>query len=387
MSAKLLSILAKVHRKRIFGNLEIIGYTPSNMAKLVLSDGTTFEGKPFGALTDAQGEVVFNTGMVGYPESLTDPSYRGQILLYTYPLVGNYGVPDDSRDEWKIKKFFESDEMQIRALLVSEYCEEYHHWNAKRSLGDWMKKYNVPGLSGIDTRALTQKLREHGVMLGQIVQSGHTPTQNIKDPNEENLVAQVSIKKPIVYNEGRGKKRIIAIDTGMKNNIIRSFLNRDVTVIRVPWNYNIWNGKYNFDGVFIANGPGDPSVLLPTHELLRKALEKKIPTFGICLGIQIMAIAAGAKTYKLKFGHRAQNQPVTDLLSKRCYLTSQNHGFAVNAKTLPKEWMVWMLNTNDKTVEGIRHKKLPFMAVQFHPEATPGPVDTAFLFDEFVKML
>ena len=357
------------------------------MAKLILSDGTAFEGKPFGALVDTQGEVVFNTGMVGYPESLTDPSYRGQILVLTYPMIGNYGVPDDSKDAWGIKKFFESGEIQIRALVVSEYCDEYHHWNAKKSLGQWMKKYNIPGLTGIDTRALTQKLREHGVMLGQMIQDGHKPYEKIRDPNLENLVAQVSIKRPVVYNEGRGKKRVIAIDTGMKNNILRSLLERGVTVIKVPWNYDFLKSKYKFDGLFLANGPGDPATLKETHEIVRKAFEKKIPTFGICLGNQIMAIAAGAKTYKLKYGHRAQNQPVIDRFTKRCYLTSQNHGFAVNAKTLPKDWVVWMENANDHTVEGIKHKKLPFMSVQFHPEATPGPVDTAFLFDEFVKML
>lgn len=358
-----------------------------NMAKIILADGTTIEGTPFGAPTDVQGEVVFNTGMVGYPESLTDPSYKGQILVLTYPLIGNYGVPDGARDKWKIKKNFESNEIQIRGLIVSEYCKDFHHWKAKQSLGDWMKRTGVPGMTGIDTRALTQKLRTRGVMLGQIVQNGHAPAKAVKDPNEENLVEQVSIARPIVYNEGRGKKRIVAIDTGMKNNILRSLLQRDVTIIRVPWNYNIWKSAQKFDGLFISNGPGNPAVLHETHEIVRKALEKKIPTFGICLGIQIMAIAAGARTYKLKFGHRAQNQPVVDLYTKRCYLTSQNHGFAVNAKTLPKDWSVWMKNANDSTVEGIRHKKLPFMAVQFHPEATPGPIDTAYLFDEFIKML
>lgn len=357
------------------------------MARLILSDGTIFSGKPFGAPHSGAGEVVFNTGMVGYPESLTDPSYKGQILVLTYPLVGNYGVPDSKKDKWGIPKNFESGKIQIQGLVVSEYCEKPHHWAAKKTLSDWMKKYKIPGITGIDTRALTQKLRTHGVMLGQIVADGHQPKKEFYDPNVENLVADVSIKRPIIYNEGRGKKRIIAIDTGMKNNILRSLLARDLTVIRVPWDYDIWRSKYRFDGLFISNGPGDPAVLTKTHEIVRKAFEKRIPTFGICLGIQIMAIAAGAKTYKLKFGHRAQNQPVSDLKTKRCYLTSQNHGFAVNAKTLPRGWAVWMVNANDKTVEGIRHKRLPFMAVQFHPEATPGPVDTEFLFDEFVKKL
>lgn len=363
------------------------------MARLILSDGTIFSGKPFGATANITGEVVFNTGMVGYPESLTDPSYKGQILVLTYPLVGNYGIPDDSRDEWGIKKHFESDKIQIQGLIVSEYCEDFHHWEAKQSLGKWMEKQNIPGITGIDTRALTQKLREHGVMLGQIVQHGHEPETELRDPNLDNLVAKVSIKKPLVYKPDRkniekGKgKTVIAIDTGIKNNIIRSFLRRGVTFIRVPWNYDIWKSKYKFDGIFIANGPGDPSVLTETHAIVRKALEKKIPTIGICLGIQILAIAAGAKTYKLTYGHRAQNQPVIDLTTKRCYLTSQNHGFAVNAKTLPKDWVVWMENANDHTVEGIRHKKLPFIAVQFHPEATPGPTDTDYLFDEFVKLL
>lgn len=357
------------------------------MARLILADGTSLEGQSFGAETDAQGEVVFNTGMVGYPESLTDPSYKGQILVLTYPLIGNYGVPDDCRDKWGIKKHFESGGIQIQGLVVSEYCDEYNHWSAKQSLGQWMEKHKIPGITGVDTRALTQKLRTHGVMLGQIVRDGHAPAKTIKDPNESNLVAKVSINKPIVYNQSRGKKRIIAIDTGMKNNIIRSLLARGVTVIRVPWNYNIWRSKYEFDGVFLANGPGDPAVLHETYEILRKALVQTIPVFGICLGNQILAIAAGAKTYKLKFGHRAQNQPVVDKTTKRCYLTSQNHGFAVDAKTLPKDWYVWMENANDKTVEGIRHKHLPFMAVQFHPEAAPGPVDTGWLFDEFLKLL
>lgn len=353
--------------------------------RLILSDSTTFEGFSFGASANSHGEVVFNTGMVGYPESLTDPSYRGQILVYTYPLIGNYGVPPHDYDEFGILKHFESGSIHVRGLIVSEYSENFHHWEAKESLEYWLKRENIPGITGVDTRALTQKLREHGVMLGQIVQEDSEPNKHIIDPNLENLVAQVSVEKVRVYE--RGPKKIMAIDTGMKNNIIRSFLNRNITVIRVPWNYNIWNGEHKFDGVFIANGPGDPATLDETHNVVRECFERKIPTFGICLGIQIMAIAAGAKTYKLKYGHRAQNQPCTDLDTKRCYLTSQNHGFAVSAKTLPADWKIWFTNANDGTIEGMYHKKLPFFAVQYHPEATPGPVDTGWLFDKFVKML
>ena len=355
------------------------------MARLILADGTAFEGTPFGSPTDTQGEVVFNTGMVGYPESLTDPSYKGQILVLTYPLVGNYGVPDDSRDRWNIKKHFESNEIQIRGLIVTEYCDDYHHWNAKQSLGKWMKKHRIPGLSGIDTRALTQKLREHGVLLGQIIQNGHKPAKIIKDPNTENLVAQVSIKRPIVYNDGRGKKRIICIDCGMKNNILRNFLDRDITVIRVPWNYDFL--KEEFDAVFLTNGPGDPKMCDITIKNVRKALQQEITTFGICLGNQLLALAAGANTYKLKYGHRGQNQPCTLVGSKRCFITSQNHGFAVDETTLPEGWKTWFVNANDGSNEGIIHESGLFKSVQFHPEACPGPTDTEFLFDEFVKMI
>ncbi|MBU1992845.1 glutamine-hydrolyzing carbamoyl-phosphate synthase small subunit, partial [Patescibacteria group bacterium] len=316
--------------------------------KLVLKDGTVYEGESFGADVDVAGEVVFNTGMVGYPESLTDPSYRGQILVLTYPLIGNYGVPKEIKDKEGIKKFFESDEIHVKGLIVSEYSDNYSHWNADISLGQWLKKHKIPGITSIDTRSLTQKLREKGTMLGKIISSKDI---DFHDPNLDNLVEEVSIKKPLTYK--RGHKKIIAIDTGMKNNIIRNFLKRNITVQKVPWDYDFFNEK--FDGVFIANGPGDPAMITKTHELLKKCIDKKIPIFGICLGNQALAIAAGAKTYKLKYGHRSQNQPCMDLETGRCYITSQNHGFAVDAKTLPKGWKVWFENVNDKTVEGIKH--------------------------------
>lgn len=351
---------------------------------LVLQDGTRFEGQIFGAERSNAGEIVFSTGMVGYPESLTDPSYRGQILTFTYPLIGNYGVPADSKDKHGISKFFESNKIHVKGIVVSEYSENYSHWHAKKSLSTWLEKAKVPGITGIDTRALTKILRTKGCMPAKIVVD-KKPDVELYDPNETNLVAEVSPRKPVTY--GRGGKRIIMIDCGVKNNTIRNFLNRSITVRRVPWNYDFLKKREKFDGVFISNGPGDPAMLTETVNIVRECLERKIPTWGICLGNQILGLAAGAKTYKLKFGNRAQNQPCTDQKTGRCYMTTQNHGYTVDEKSLPKGWQVWFKNANDKTVEGIKHKTLPFSAVQFHPEAYPGPFDTEFLFDQFIEQL
>lgn len=351
--------------------------------RLVLKDGTSYEGYIFGAEKSTAGEVVFSTGMVGYPESLTDPSFQGQLLTFTYPLIGNYGVPDEKLDKYKISKVFESSRIHAKGLIVAEYSQNYNHWNATRSLSKWLKEEGVTGITGIDTRALTQLLRDKGSQLGKIlVEDKDVPEYN---PNTYNIVEEVSLKKPKVYKAG--PKRIIMIDCGVKNNTIRHFLNRDITVIRVPWNYDYYKAKEKFDGVFISNGPGDPAMCEETINLIRKGFEKKIPTFGICLGNQLMALAAGAKTYKLKYGNRGQNQPCIDLETGSCYMTSQNHGFSINPKTLPKDWKVWFQNANDKTVEGIKHTKLPFFSVQFHPEAAPGPMDTENLFDKFIKIL
>lgn len=352
-------------------------------AILILKNGQRFEGTSFGASTSSAGEVVFNTSMVGYPESFTDPSYTGQILTLTYPLVGNYGVGGACQDKDKISKRFESEKIHIKGLVVSEYSENFSHWDAKKSLGDWLKANNIPAITGIDTRALTQTLREHGTILGKIV-IGNKEC-DFYDPNIDNLVDQVSIKKPITYH--KGKKTIVCIDCGMKNNILRNFLDRNITVIRVPWDYDFIEKGLKFDGIFISNGPGDPSILHSLHNTVNKAFALKKPIFGICLGIQILALASGAKTYKLKFGHRSQNQPCMDVETEHCYITSQNHGFAVDEKTLKPGWKVWLKNLNDNTVEGIKHKTLPFFACQFHPEAMPGPVDTMHFFDDFVKML
>ncbi|OGG80426.1 carbamoyl phosphate synthase small subunit [Candidatus Kaiserbacteria bacterium RIFCSPLOWO2_01_FULL_54_13] len=350
--------------------------------KLLLKDGTIFEGKSFGAAFDAAGEVVFNTGMVGYPESLTDPSYAGQILVLTYPLVGNYGVPSFAKaSKGKPDSPFESNKVQIAGLVVSEYSEKYSHRQAKQSLSEWLKKSGVPAMTGVDTRALTKRLREHGVLLGELVHSGKP--KGFVDPNEENLVARVNPKRKKVYKGG--KTRIIAVDCGMKENIVRSLVARGATVIRVPWDYDFNKEKY--DGLLLSNGPGDPTMCSKTIENIRTAMKKNKPILGVCLGNQLLALAAGASTYKLKYGHRSQNQPCLDISSRRCYITSQNHGYAVDGKSLPTGWEEWFVNANDGSNEGIRHKSKPWRSAQFHPEASPGPTDTAWIFDEFIASL
>lgn len=340
--------------------------------KLFLEDGTKIEGTSFGADVEMNGEVVFNTGMTGYVEGFTDPSYAGQIVVLTYPLVGNYGVPD--------KATWESEKMQIAGLVVSEYSQQYSHHDATQSLAEWLKASGVPAITGVDTRALTKKLREHGVMLGSLAQKA---PKKFTDPNDENLVAKVSPKEKKVY--GNGRIKILAIDCGMKENIVRSLTRKETTVTRVPWNYDFTNETY--DALFISNGPGDPTQCDITIENIKKTMKTGKPILGICLGNQLLALAAGAKTYKLKYGHRGQNQPCIDSETNRCYITSQNHGFAVNEKTLPKDWSVWFTNANDKSNEGIKHKTKMWRSVQFHPEACPGPTDTSWIFDRFIEDL
>ncbi len=373
-------------------------------SKLILSDGTVFLGQSFGADQTTSGEVVFNTGMVGYPESITDPSYFGQILVLTYPLQGNYGSPG--------KTFWESKKIQVKGVIVQNYIDHPSHFESQRTLGDWLKEEGIPALQGIDTRELTTKLREHGVLLGKIeTRDKKQETRknksrlltlatggSIYDPNSENILPYVSTKKVEVYGEGPStspafgevslrvnKKNIVLIDCGAKENIVRSLVKRGVKVTRVPWDFNVLAAGIGFDGVLIANGPGDPKQAKVTIANARKILEKNIPAFGICLGSQILALAAGGETYKLKFGHRSQNQPVIDQTNKKAIITSQNHGFAVDMKSMGRDWEEWFVNLNDGTNEGIRHKKKPFMAVQFHPEASPGPIDAGYLFDEFLE--
>ncbi len=396
--------------------------------KLVLEDGSIFCGESFGYPQSTSGEVVFTTGMVGYPESLTDPSFRGQVLIFTYPLIGNYGIPNDEKENSLLKNF-ESDQIQVKGIIVSDYSHDHNHWNSVRSLGNWLKENKIPALQGVDTRTLTKKLREQGVMLGKIViedentgvpnhdltnnnrpnnnnlHNNNIPNNNMPnnnndltnndltskevhfdDPNARNLVAEVSVKEKIVYSGGPLK--IMVVDCGVKNNIIRNFLARGVTVIRVPWDYDFnkdCTEEDKYDGLFISNGPGDPKQCTETINNLKIALGKDQPIFGICLGSQLLALAAGADTYKLKYGHRGQNQPCLEQGTKRCYITSQNHGYAVDERTIPEDWESWFVNVNDGTNEGIRHKKRPFFAVQFHPEAYPGPEDTNFLFDRFIE--
>jgi carbamoyl-phosphate synthase small subunit len=368
--------------------------TENKKAALVLEDGTIFLGKGFGATRKHSGEVVFSTSMVGYPEALTDPSYRGQILSLTYPLIGNYGVPPNDSD-LGIPIYFESDRIQPSGLIIQELCKNPFHWASTRTLDQWLTDENIPGIYGIDTRRLTKKLRSHGVMLGivQVFAEGEDPSidslleeaKSIPDPNLTDLVKDVSVKEPVHYKVD-GTRTVVLIDCGVKNNILRNLLRRNINVIRVPYNYSAKEiMDYHPDGVFLSNGPGDPKKCVDTISTVRELVDK-VPIMGICLGAQILTLALGGDTYKLKYGHRSQNQPALDLKTNRCYITTQNHGYAIQTNCLGKTPLeCWFINANDNTVEGVKHKTNPIFAVQWHPEASPGPYDTEFLFDEFRK--
>ena len=364
-------------------------------ATLVLQDGTELVGKSFGYELPVSGEVVFSTAMTGYPESLTDPSFAGQMLTLTYPLVGNYGVPPFSVEQNGIPTFMESVRIYAAALIVSDYCEKYSHWNACESLADWLKREKVPGITGIDTRELTKKLREHGVMMGRIVFDGMDCDEDVEKYDEINYVDRVSCKEIIRYSADTpfSSKNVVLVDCGVKANIIRCLLRRGVNVTRVPWDFDF--NSLDFDALFLANGPGNPDVCKVTVDNIRRFMEaeklKPIdeirPVMGICMGNQLLSKAAGATIYKLKYGHRSHNQPVRMVGTETCFVTSQNHGFAVDTRTLSEEWEPLFVNMNDGSNEGIRHKTFPWFSAQFHPEACSGPVDTEFLFDKFVSLL
>ena len=378
-------------------------------AKLILEDGTEFIGRSFGYATDTAGEVVFNTAMTGYPESLTDPSYAGQILVTTFPLIGNYGVPPIRGEKQEVRgeridqsgclpDFWESERIHAKALIVADYSN-YSHWNAKESLAAWLQREKIPGITGIDTRRLTKVLREHGVMMGKIEVRGERSEvrdmTSTEDYGSVNWVEQVSCKEVITYRPESNLspltpplsplKKVVLVDCGVKANIIRCLIKRGIEVVRVPWDYDF--NQLEFDGLFLANGPGDPERCEKTVANIRTFLKSDKPCMGICLGNQLLAKAAGAKTYKLKYGHRSHNQPVQRVGTTQCFITSQNHGYAVDNSTLPEDWEPLFVNMNDGSNEGIRHKTKPWMSAHVHPEACSGPVDTEFLFDEFVKML
>ena len=352
---------------------------------MVLEDGTKFHGKSFGYERPVAGEVVFNTAMMGYPESLTDPSYAGQLMTLTYPLVGNYGVPPFTVGEDGIATFMESDKIYASAIIVADYSEQYCHWNAVESLAEWLKREQVPGITGIDTRELTKVLREHGVMMGKILFDDEPDNIPEADYEGVNFVDQVSCKEIIRYNEG-AEHRVVLVDCGVKNNIIRCLVNRGVEVIRVPWNYDYTDME--FDGLFLANGPGDPDMCEEAVNIIRRQMAKSDkPICGICMGNQLLAKAGGASIYKLKYGHRSHNQPVRMVGTEQCFVTSQNHGYAVDASTLGEEWEELFVNMNDGSNEGVCHKENPWFTSQFHPEACSGPIDTEFMFDRFIKTL
>ncbi|MCW4046000.1 MAG: glutamine-hydrolyzing carbamoyl-phosphate synthase small subunit [Candidatus Bathyarchaeota archaeon] len=368
----------------------------SKKAVLLLEDGTIFIGKGFGATGKTSGEVVFSTSMVGYPEALTDPSYKGQILSLTYPLVGNYGVPPYDLN-YGIPLYFESDRIQVRALAIHELCTEPYHWASTRTLDKWLSDEGIPGIYGIDTRRLTKKLRTHGVMLGmvKVCEAGEEPNleellteaKNIPDPNLTDLVKEVTVKEPVHY-KAKGSKTVVLIDCGVKFSIMRNLLKRGISLVRVPYDFSAKEiMEYHPDGVFLSNGPGDPKKCVKTIESVRELVDR-VPLMGICLGAQILTLAVGGDTYKLKYGHRSQNQPALDLNTNRCYITTQNHGYAIDTECFCRTPLEpWFINANDKTIEGVKHKTKPVFAVQWHPEASPGPYDTEFLFDTFAKMM
>lgn len=370
--------------------------TDSLNAVLVLEDGSVWIGKGFGYPKRVIGEVVFNTGMTGYTEALTDPSYRGQILVMTYPLIGNYGVPDYTlRDSWGLPLHFESEQIQVRGLVVYEACDNPSHPLSRKSLHEWLYQEMIPGIQGIDTRELTKRLRVKGVMMGVLEVSPYDISvdtlfdeiKRVRRYDEIKFADEVSTKKPLIY--GHDGETVVLIDCGVKASIIRNLVERGFRVVRLPYNAKIDEVLfYKPRGVILSNGPGNPKNFNETIGLTQQLIDLNIPIMGICLGNQILALSMGADTFKLKYGHRGQNKPSIDLTTGKSYVTSQNHGFAVDPASLKNTNLeVWWVNADDKTIEGIKHKNQPIIAVQFHPEASPGPYDTLFVFDIFKEKI
>lgn len=349
------------------------------MAYLTLEDGTIFKGKALGYQEDVMGEVVFTTGMTGYQELITDPSFCGQIVTMTYPLVGNYGIN---------KEDVESDKIQIKAFVVRELCEEPSNWRSERSLGEYLEENGILCLCGIDTRELTRLIRDKGTMGGIITNVAPSISQieTMKKFHLEKPVEKVSCQEPYVYNK-EGKRKVAVLDFGLKENILRSLAKREcaLTVFPAKTDPTIIL-EDDFDGLMLTNGPGNPK---DNPEVIKnlKQLVGKIPMFGICLGHQLLALAMGADTEKLKYGHRGSNHPVKDMQKNRIYITSQNHGYTISSRSLPSCAVVSHKSWNDQTIEGVKYVGFPMFTVQFHPEAAPGPEDTAYLFDEFIKMI
>lgn len=369
-------------------------YGSEKDALLLLEDGSIFFGTGFGAELESTGEVVFNTGMVGYPESMTDPSYAGQILCFTYPLVGNYGVGEYADlDKYNLPRFFESNSIKVRGIVVQEACAFPSHWASKRTLGRWLESEGIPGIEGVDTRALVTKLREAGVMMG-ILGNGREASdpeylkgllRKVERYSSFNFVKDVSVKEPVTY--GDSEKRVVLVDCGAKLGILRNLLSRGYQVIRLPYDSSYSDVmKYDPSGVVVSNGPGDPKMCGQTAKSVGSLVDAEVPVLGICLGEQIVGMSQGVETFKLKYGHRGQNKPCVDLTTGRGYVTSQNHGYALDDKSLAgSELRRWFVNSDDRTIEGVFHTARPCIAVQFHPEATPGPYDTNFIFDRFVE--
>jgi carbamoyl-phosphate synthase large subunit/carbamoyl-phosphate synthase small subunit len=352
-----------------------------------LKSGLKMTGYSFGAAISRSGEAVFQTSMVSYPEMLTDPSYKDQIIICSSVILGQYGIPERTRDRYGLLERFESEEIHCAGLIITDYSFNYSHYQSIQSLSKWLAQYNVPAIYGyeVDTRNLILKIRETGSELGKIVQeSDNADNIPFDDPNLRNLCAEVGVKKPVYY-EGTGNFKVILVDFGVKNNIIRGLLDRSLSVLVVPWNYDYTNEQY--DGIMLSNGPGDPRLLETSINILKNQMKKDntVPIFGVCMGNQILSCAAGARIYKLAYGNRGHNQPVVDVTTGKCYITSQNHGYAVDHKTLPADWQAYFVNLNDHSNEGIKHVTKPYFSSQFHPEACGGPWDTRFLFDIFFK--